>query len=101
MYTMPNVPNQPEYVVLANWTLSGTDGTNTASIGGSTQFAVVEGQSGYTPYASLTQAQVIGWIQESLGPQGVANFEANVQGQINSIETPPVTPSNTALPWSN
>ena len=99
MYTLPNVPNQPEYVVNTIWTLTGTDGQFTASIQGNTQFAVVEGQSGYTPYASLTQAQVIGWIQSALGAQGIANYESNIQGQINSLENPPVSPSNTALPW--
>jgi hypothetical protein len=98
MYTVQQ-PN-PNYVVLANWTLSGNDGTNTASIQGSTQFAVQASDPNFVPYASLTQSTVIGWIQSSLGPQGIANFEANVQGQINSIENPPVTPQNTALPWA-
>jgi hypothetical protein len=35
-----------------------------------------------------------------LGPDGIANFEANVQGQINSMITPPVSPQNTPLPWA-
>jgi len=56
-------------------------------------------QAGFTPYSSLTQAQVIGWVQESLGAQGIANFEANVQGQLNSLANPPVSPVTEALPW--
>jgi hypothetical protein len=74
------------------------DGQYTASIGGNSQFTVQEGT--FTPYSQLTQAQVIGWVQDSLGPDGIANFEANVQGQINSMITPPVSPQNTPLPWA-
>ena len=97
--TLPNVPNYPNYVVLAQWVLTGTDGVQTASIAGNTQFAVTQGQSGFVPFAQLTQAEVIGWIQSALGPQGIANYEANVQGQINSLENPPVSPSSQPNPW--
>ena len=98
LYTV-QAPN-PNYVVNAIWTLTGTDGTNTASIGGNTQFAVQASDPNFVPYANLTNAIVVGWIQEALGPTGIANFEANVQGQINSIENPPVSPANTPLPWA-
>jgi len=49
-----------------------------------------------TPYDQLTQAIVIGWISE----QAIANAQACVQGQIDSMITPPVSPANTALPWA-
>ena len=96
MYTL-DTP-EPGFVVNVLWTLTGVDGQYTASIGGNSQFTVQEGT--FTPYSQLTQAQVIGWVQDSLGPDGVANFEANVQGQINSMITPPVSPQNTPLPWA-
>jgi hypothetical protein len=89
---------EPGFVVNVLWTLTGVDGQYTASIGGNSQFTVQEGT--FTPYSQLTQAQVIGWVQDSLGPDGIANFEANVQGQINSMITPPVSPQNTPLPWA-
>jgi hypothetical protein len=88
------------YVVNINWTLTGTDGTQTANIQGNTQYPVSDAQPGFTPYAQLTQDTVIGWVQASLGEQGIANFEANVQGQINSLENPPVSPTTEPLPWS-
>ena len=89
---------EPGFVVNVLWTLTGVDGQYTASIGGNSQFTVQEGT--FTPYPQLTQAQVIGWVQAALGADGVANFEANVQGQINSMITPPVSPQNTPLPWA-
>ena len=88
------------YVVNVQWLLTGTDGTQTASIQGNTQYPVTEAQPGFAPYSSLTEATVIGWVQASLGEQGIANFEANVQGQINSLENPPVSPTTQPLPWS-
>jgi len=88
------------YVVNVNWTLTGTDGTQTASIQGNTQYPVSDAQPGFTPYAQLTQDTVIGWVQASLGADGVSNFEANVQGQINSLENPPVSPVTQQLPWA-
>lgn len=96
MYTL-DTP-EPGFVVNVLWTLTGVDGQYTASIGGNSQFTVQEGT--FTPYSQLTQAQVIGWVQAALGADGVANFEANVQGQINSMITPPVSPQNTPLPWT-
>jgi hypothetical protein len=96
MYTL-DTP-EPGFVVNVLWTLTGVDGQYTASIGGNSQFTVQEGT--FTPYDQLTQAQVIGWVQAALGADGVANFEANVQGQINSMITPPVSPQKTPLPWA-
>jgi hypothetical protein len=96
MYTL-DTP-EPGFVVNVLWTLTGVDGQYTASIGGNSQFTVQEGA--FTPYDQLTQTQVIGWVQAALGADGVANFEANVQGQINSMITPPVSPQNTPLPWA-
>jgi hypothetical protein len=96
MYTL-DTP-EPGFVVNVLWTLTGVDGQYTASIGGNSQFTVQEGT--FTPYSQLTQAQVIGWVQAALGADGVANFEANVQGQINSMITPPVSPQNAPLPWA-
>jgi len=95
MYTL-DTPD-PGYVVNALWQVTGVDGSNTASIGGNTTFNSADQTGPVTPYASLTQAQVIGWIPES----AITSAQACVQGQIDSIITPPVSPANTALPWSN
>ena len=97
MYTV-DTPD-PGFVCNVLWTLTGDQGGTVASIGGNNTFTVQEGP--FTPYNQLTEAQVLGWVQDALGPQGIANFEANVQGQINSILNPPVSPENQPLPWSN
>ena len=94
MYTL-NTP-EPDYVVNVLYQVTGVDGTNTASIGGNTQFNSADQEGAITPYADLTEAIVIGWIPES----AIASAQACVQGQIDSMITPPVSPANTPLPWS-
>jgi hypothetical protein len=84
----------PGFVVNVLWTVTGVDGSNTASIGGNSQFTVQEGT--FTPYTDLTEAQVIGWIPA----EQITSAQACVQGQIDSMITPPVSPQNTPLPWS-
>lgn len=96
MYTI-DTP-EPGFVVNVLYTLTGDQDGTVASIGGNSQFTVQEGT--FTPYDQLTQEQVIGWVQAALGEQGIANMEACVQGQINSILNPPVSPQNTPLPWA-
>ena len=93
MYT---IPNPTGYVVTVMYNVSGTDGTYTANIGGNIQFQSKQGEVGFVPYDQLTQAEVIGWIPES----DIANAQNNVQGQINSMITPPVSPSSQPLPWT-
>ena len=97
MYTL-QTPD-PNYVVNAIWTLTGVDGEFTASIGGNTVFDSNQ-SSTFIPYNELTQDIVIGWVQTNLGEQGIANYEANVNGQIASMQNPPVSPENTPLPWA-
>jgi hypothetical protein len=94
MYTL-NTP-EPDYVVNCLWTVTGVDGDNTASIGGNTQFSSADQEGAFIPYESLTQAQVIGWIPANQ----IESAQACVQGQIDSMITPPVSPENTPLPWS-
>ena len=94
MYTLQQP--DPNYVVNALWEVTGVDGANTASIGGNTQFNSADQVGPITPYASLTESIVIGWIPES----AITSAQQCVQGQINSLITPPVSPTSQPLPWT-
>ena len=95
MYTVQQP--DPDYVVNVLFTVEGTDGEHTASIDGNVQLAVDSENPDYIPYADLTPEIVIGWINEATDNQ--ANYYANIDGQINSMINPPVSPINTPLPW--
>ena len=94
MYTLQQP--DPNYVVNALWEVTGVDGANTASIGGNTTFNSADQVGAFIPYASLTEAIVIGWIPES----AITSAQACVQGQIDSMITPPVSPEAQPLPWA-
>lgn len=93
MYTV-NTPD-PQYVVNVLWEVVGVDGEYTASIGGNTQFDSSQQEGAFVPYPSLTPQIVTGWIPA----EQIASAQACVQGQIDSMITPPVSPANTPLPW--
>ena len=95
MYTV-STPD-PDYVVNVLFTVTGTDGTNTASINGNCQFTSNQ-ESVFIPYDKLTEEIVFGWINEATDNQ--ANYYANIDGQIDSQKNPPVSPQNTPLPWA-
>jgi hypothetical protein len=93
----PELDGETDVVFTVHWTLNGTDGTYNGGVYGSVGVTLDEGAT-FVPYASLTQAQVIGWVQDALGEEQVASYEANVAQQIeNQINPPVVTPP---LPWS-
>ena len=94
MYTL-QTPD-PDYVVNVLYQVTGVDGANTASIGGNTQFNSADQEGAFIPYASLTEATVIGWIPES----AITSAQQCVQGQLDSLANPPVSPANTPLPWT-
>jgi len=73
------------------------DGEYNGSVYGS-QGVTLDSGATFTPYDELTEAQVIGWVQDAMGAEQVAAYEANVAQQIeNQINPPVVTPP---LPWS-
>ena len=94
MYTL-QTPD-PDYVVNVLYQVTGVDGEYTAKIGGNITFNSADQVGPVTPYASLTESIVIGWIPES----AITSAQECVQGQINSMITPPVSPTSTALPWA-
>jgi len=97
MDAYPEEDGETDVVFNVHWTLTGTDGTYSGYVYGS-QGVTIDPDAPFTPYADLTEAQVIGWVQAALGEDQVASYEANVAQQIaDQIDPPVVTPP---LPWA-
>ena len=91
----PQVDNETDVVFNVHWTCFGTDDTYSASVY-NTQAVTVSAEEPFTPYADLTEAQVLNWVWSSGVDKDVT--EAAVGQQIeNQINPPVVTP---ALPWA-
>ena len=91
---LPQSAEGADYVVTAHWQCTGVDGDYNGSVYNTCSFPVVEGTS-FTPYADLTQAQVLGWIWAN-GVDKTAT-EAAVEQQIEAQKNPPIV--NPPLPW--
>lgn len=95
MNCYPQYEGETDVVFTVHWRCNATDGTFDATRYGSVGVTYVAG-SPYTPYADLTQDQVLGWVWTS----GVdkdetqAALDADIAAQVN----PPVV--SPPLPWS-
>ena len=95
----PEVDNEQDVVFCAHWTCSGEQivgGEPLTSSVYSTQAVTVDPAEPFTPYAQLTQDQVLNWVWTSGVDKAVT--EAAVAQQIQNLINPPVvTPP---LPWA-
>ena len=92
----PEAEGHSDLVFCVHWRLDGVDGEHAGGVYGSVGLTL-DPAAPFVPYASLTEAQVIGWVQDALGEEQVAAYEANVAQQIEDQINPPVV--SPALPW--
>jgi hypothetical protein len=93
----PTQDNKTDVVFTVHWRRQATDGTHTADIYGS-QAVTLDPSATYIPYAELTEADVIGWLEDAMGAETLAAQVAALDQQIeNQINPPVVSPP---LPWA-
>lgn len=89
-----------EVVLTAGWRCNGAETANdisyTATIYGTASFPEPSAGGTFTPYADLTQEQVLGWCWEN-GVDKTAT-EASIQSTIDQKINPPVI--QPPLPWA-
>jgi hypothetical protein len=79
------------FVTTVHYNVSAVDGEYTASTYGTVGYTE---EGAFTPYNQLTEALVVGWVQESLGKDTV---EDALAAQITAKKNPV---SESGLPWS-
>ena len=80
------------FVVTVHYIVNATDDTYSASTYGTVGYTQEPGET-YIPYADLTEATVVGWVQTSLGKDTV---EASLEGQIEAQKHPV---QEAGVPW--
>jgi len=81
------------WVFTVHYNVSATDGTYSANTYGTVGYQEQPGET-YTPYQDLTEAQVVGWVQTSLGKDTVeASLQSQIDAQINPVQ-------QSGTPWS-
>ena len=95
---IPDLDGKLDYVVVAHWTCTGTDGAFSGSVYTTQSFSVNPDKPDYVPFADLTEAEVIAWVQAAMGEDGANATYASIDTQIeNQVNPPIVTPP---LPWA-
>ena len=80
------------FVVTVHYSVSAVDGDYTASTYGTVGYTQEDKM--YIPYADLTEAEVVGWVQESLGKDTVEEgLAAQIEAQKNPVQ-------EAGLPWA-
>ena len=85
-------------VFTIHWRVNGTDGAYTDTNYGTINVPYRTTDSTFTPYASLTQDQVLGWVKDTMGTAIVDDIEAGLGIRIAYLVNPPVI--SPALPWA-
>lgn len=95
MQTTPTSANPSEAVLQVGWRCNGQDGDYSGSVYSTCTLPAADPAS-FTPYADLTQDQVLGWIWANGVNQ--AATEAAVAQQIDNQKNPPTI--QPPLPWA-
>lgn len=82
------------FVVTVHYNVSATDGLYTSSTYGTVGYTE-QPEETFVPYEDLTEEQVVGWVQDSLGKDAV---EANLAEQIEAQKHPT---QESGVPWLN
>ena len=90
----PQSQGNVDVVYTAYWRCTGNDGNASASVYGTCNIPYTGGE--FTPYADLTQNEVLSWVWANGVNQ--TEVEASVTEQVNAIFNP--TTVSPPLPWS-
>jgi hypothetical protein len=94
----PQHEGNQDVVFTIHWRRQATDGTHFADTYGS-QSVTLDPDAPFTNYADLTEAQVIGWLEDAFGEETLEAQKASLDKQIEDQINPPVI--RPPLPWSN
>ncbi len=92
----PEKDGNVDCVFTVHWDCTETEGKYSGRVYGSVG-VTLDAESPFTPYDQLTLEQVVGWVQDALGEEGVAAAEGNVADQIANQKNPTVV--SPPLPW--
>jgi hypothetical protein len=85
--------NTDDGVVVAHWRASDVEGDHSGSHYGTCGFTPDSTADGYTAYADITEAQVIGWVKDDVDADDV---EASIAAQIAESKEPAIV---VGVPW--
>lgn len=93
-----------DIIVQTYWECTGTDELgNSGVFAGATPFEPDQvDPNNFTAYENLTEAQVLGWIQDQINdnPTYKNHIDEQIQKQIDAILKPVIEVDNDGMPWA-
>jgi hypothetical protein len=99
LFCIPSLDNLSNVVSGIHYTITGEDDSTPpiASTIYGLQDILYNPDESFVPYENLTRDQVITWLNEAIGSDGILMIQNNIDSQIYDIKNPPtITPP---LPW--
>lgn len=95
----PTYESQTDVVFEVIWNYRGVDSNGVGSSRGGKTAVTYTAGSPFTPFAQLTEAQVLGWVQPTITPEQMTEIEAGIIGDIDWQKQPSNEPVSPPLPW--
>lgn len=92
----PQAHGETNVIFDVYFTITGSDGTYESK--GTSSVSLTKDGAAYIPYANLTHADVIAWVQQTITPEELAVLENSIAWCIAQQITPSVV--SPALPWA-
>jgi len=98
---LPSHEGKTDVVAKVSWSYRGVDADGVGSSRGGNTEVTYNPKDKFTPFADLTEAQVLGWVTPTITPEQMTEMEAGINGDISwqiaqASANDPVTPP---LPW--
>lgn len=97
---LPKAESLSDVVIRVQWQATAVSPKGTVAETGTATEVGLPDPEAFTPYDQLTQDQVIAWVQEALGPEGVTAVTTTLDRIIEAQENPEPCPIPMPLPWS-
>lgn len=88
-----------DVIKVAHWRYRATDSTDdlTAEVYGAQSFVSPDPAS-YTPFDSVTEAQLVGWVEDAIGEDGMDAMNASLAASLDNLRNPPIV--TMPVPWA-
>lgn len=96
MDAYPEQEGRENVVFNIHWRLYASDGTDETDAY-STTALTLDPESDFIPYEDLTEKEVVGWLKDTIGEEGVTALQEQLDKNLEQIKNPPVV--NPPLPW--
>jgi hypothetical protein len=93
----PMLDGQPNVVFNINWKVSANNENYTSEFHG-VQYVNYAPNISFTPYADLTNNQIIDWVKNAIGVKKIIEIEQNLAGVLANKESPSAV--TLPLPWT-